>query len=181
MEDNTPPPLTLVHSADRRSDTIRVAIAVSQPLLRAGCRAILERDDRIALIGEANSADQAVELARGMDPVVVLIDVGLLGSECVQATRRLLDEPGVAVVLLSGPKSDSRCVWALRAGASRVLPRDAEADDLLGTVEAVAGGQTLPPRASRRARVQRARRRGSERRRANPRSAKERQSWNSDT
>jgi DNA-binding NarL/FixJ family response regulator len=143
--------LARVGGADIRSDTIRVVVAAGQAVVRAGCRVFLERDERIAVIGEATSCEQAVGLARGMGPLVVLMDVGLPGVDCVEATRRLVYEPGVTVVLLTASESDDRILAALRAGAAGVLHRDAEPDELVGTVEVVArGGAVLPAYLTRR-------------------------------
>jgi DNA-binding NarL/FixJ family response regulator len=182
-DDPAPPRrLTLIRGGAAGSETIRVAVAAGQAVVRAGCRFILGHEECVEVIGEATDAEQAVDLARGMGPVVVLMDVDLPGADGVEATRRLVDEPGVTVVVLSGSESDPRILSALYAGASGVLLRGFEPHELIQTVEVVAaGGAVLPPYVARRTIVELASPRRPARRRRSLRSARGRQSSNCGT
>jgi DNA-binding NarL/FixJ family response regulator len=144
------PRLTLVPSAGSASGTIRVAIAVRQPLVRAGLRALLDRDERITVIGEAATGEEALSLAGQIGRGVVLLDPSLPGLDCVQATRRALAEPEAAVLLLIASEIDDRIRAALLAGAGGVVLDDAEPDALIRAVEAMVGRAGLPPRRSAR-------------------------------
>jgi DNA-binding NarL/FixJ family response regulator len=135
--------LTLVRSAGIESDAIRVAVAVGKAVVRAGLRALLDREDRIAAVGEASNAEDALSLARGVAADVALVDVNMPGAGCVEATRRLRNEAGVAVVLLTAAEEDDRIDAALLAGASGVLLYDAGPQELVAAVELVAAGGTV--------------------------------------
>jgi DNA-binding NarL/FixJ family response regulator len=135
--------LTLVRSAGIESDAIRVAVTVGSAVVRAGLRALLDREDRIAAVGETANAEDALRLAREFAVDVALVDVNMPGAGCVEAIRRLRDEAGVAVVLLTAAKEDERIDAALHAGASGVLLYDAGPHELVAAVEVVAAGGTV--------------------------------------
>jgi DNA-binding NarL/FixJ family response regulator len=75
--------------------TIRVLIADDQALVRSGFRLILERDDGIEVVAEAENGDEAVTLAREHRPDVVLMDVRMPGMDGIAATRKLVDDPTI--------------------------------------------------------------------------------------
>jgi DNA-binding NarL/FixJ family response regulator len=121
----SPVACSLVDSADR-SQMIRVGIAHAQPLVRAGLRAVLERESGITVVDEAADGDDAVAIARRLRPDVVLLDVRLPGLDCVEATRRILAESSAAVIVVTTTEADPRVFSALKAGAAGVLLEDRE-------------------------------------------------------
>jgi DNA-binding NarL/FixJ family response regulator len=123
------------------SPAVRLLIADGHALVRAGFKVLLERDGRTAVVGEAATGEEAVSLARRLVPEVVLLDAGLPGLDSVEATRQILAEPGVAVLLLTSAESDERIFAALRAGASGLIFRDAEPAELAKAVQALARGE----------------------------------------
>lgn len=139
-------------NADRRAvGTIRVAIAHRQRVVRAGLRALLEREASIAVVDEAARGDEAVALARRLQPDVVVLDVSLPGLSCVEVTRRLLDETRVAVMLLAASETDARVLATLRAGAAGLLLEDREPAALVRAVRLLgAGGRLRGRRPGRR-------------------------------
>jgi CheY-like chemotaxis protein len=86
---STPRHLSLV-GAGPPPPTIRVVLVHERRLVRAGLRALLERDPGIAVIGEAASGDEAAGLARRLRPDVMLTDVELdkEPAELIRAVRR---------------------------------------------------------------------------------------------
>jgi DNA-binding NarL/FixJ family response regulator len=138
-------------SADQRAvGTIRVAIAHGQRLVRTGLRVLLDREAGIAVVDEAATADEAVALARRLQPDVVLLDVGLPGLGCVEVTRRILAGPPVAVMLLAASETDARVLATLRAGAAGLLLEDREPAALVRAVRLLGRGGRLRARRSRR-------------------------------
>jgi DNA-binding NarL/FixJ family response regulator len=120
---------------------ISVAIAHGQTLLRAGLRALLEREAGITVVAEAADGDGAVALARRVRPDVMLLDVRLPGLGCVETTQRILAE-SVAVMVLTATESDARVFASLRAGATGLLFEDRDPAALVQALRLLAGGGT---------------------------------------
>ena len=142
------PRLALVGQAERGKTPeaglcTRVMVADRHALVRAGLQALLEGSGRLTVVGEAATGDEAVALARRIDPDVVVIDAQLPGLDCIEASRRMLTESGVAVMLLISSDVDDRVIPALRAGVSGLLHTDAPPAELVRTVEALAWGESL--------------------------------------
>jgi DNA-binding NarL/FixJ family response regulator len=133
------------------SRDVRVLVADGESLPRAAFRALLESDERIRVVGEAATGEEAVAVAHRTRPDVVVMDATMPGLDSVEATGRMFADTGVAVMLLVTCEDDDRIFAALRAGASGLLRKDTEPAELLRAVEAVARGQAvLPPRLTRR-------------------------------
>jgi DNA-binding NarL/FixJ family response regulator len=121
------------------SPPVRVLVAHGQALVRAGLRALLEAAQRITVVGEASTGEDAVALARRLRPDVVMIDMRLPGLDSVEATGRMSAQEGVAVMLLTD--NEERIVAGLRAGATGLLLTDTEPAELERALEAVAQGE----------------------------------------
>jgi DNA-binding NarL/FixJ family response regulator len=135
--------LTLAGATDSVTRTIRVAVADGQELVRTRLRLVLERQEGIAVVGEAATGDEAVALVRRTRPDVVLMDVNVPGLDFVQATREMVAQPGIGVMLLSGREGDERIRAALRAGAAGLLLKDAAAAELVRAVRVLAQGAAV--------------------------------------
>jgi DNA-binding NarL/FixJ family response regulator len=125
---------------------IRVLIADDQTLVRAGFRSLLERGDEITVVAEAGDGGEAVALARRERPDVVLMDIRMPGTDGIEATQRIVDDPelrDVRVIVLTTFELDEYVFAALRAGASGFLLKDVEPDDLRSAVRTVAAGDAL--------------------------------------
>jgi len=122
---------------------VRVLVADGQALVRAGFRALLESGGRISVVGEASTGEEAVAEARRLRPDVVLLDATLPGLNCVEATGRILADPGIAVMLLTATEQDDRIFATLRAGASGLLLKDTEPAELVRAIELLARGDAL--------------------------------------
>jgi DNA-binding NarL/FixJ family response regulator len=125
------------------SRAVRVVIADGHALVRAGYRVLLDGQQAISVVGEASDGEQTVALAREVRPDVVLMDVNLPGLDSIDATRRLVADPAVPVLLLTPSASDERHCAALRAGARGLLLKNTEPDELVRAVEVVARGEAL--------------------------------------
>jgi DNA-binding NarL/FixJ family response regulator len=133
----------------RGAGTIRVAIAHGQRLVRAGLRALLEREAGITVVDEAADGDDAVAMARRLRPDVVLLDVRVPGLDCVEATRRILAE-SVAVMVLTATEADARVFASLKAGAAGLLLEDREPAALARALRVLVHGGRRRAHRSRR-------------------------------
>jgi DNA-binding NarL/FixJ family response regulator len=125
---------------------IRVLLADDQALVRAGFRALLDAQEDIEVVGEAEDGRQAVELARKFRPEVILMDIrmpvldGLAATREIAADRRL---DGVRIVILTTFELDDYVFEAIRGGAAGFLVKDTKPADLIEAVRVVAGGDAL--------------------------------------
>jgi len=123
---------------------IRVLLADDQALVRAGFRMILRAEPDIDVVGEAGHGREAVELARALEPDVVLMDLRMPELDGIEATRRIVDgADGPRVLVLTTFDLDEYVYEALRAGASGFLLKDAPEDQLVAGIKVVADGGSL--------------------------------------
>ncbi|MFN2502924.1 MAG: type II toxin-antitoxin system prevent-host-death family antitoxin [Acidimicrobiales bacterium] len=123
---------------------LRLVIADDQALVRTGLRLILESEDDIEVVGEAEDGDQAIIVTRRARPDVVLMDVQMPRMDGIEATRRIVGDGDVSrVVILTTFERDDYIFEALRAGASGFLLKNAPPEDLVHAVRVVAGGDAL--------------------------------------
>jgi DNA-binding NarL/FixJ family response regulator len=124
--------------------SIRVLVADDQALVRSGFRLILEAREDMEVVGEAEDGAEAVELARRVDPDVILMDVRMPKLDGVEATRRLTAAGSRArVVILTTFDLDEYVHEAIRAGASGFLLKDVQPAQLVDAVRVVAAGEAL--------------------------------------
>jgi DNA-binding NarL/FixJ family response regulator len=125
---------------------IRVLLADDQSLVRAGFRVLLDSDDGIEVVGEAEDGEQAVTLAQKLKPDVVLMDIRMPKRDGLAATQQLLADASLAdtrVLILTTFESDEYVFEALRLGASGFVIKDIEPAELLRAVRVVARGDAL--------------------------------------
>jgi DNA-binding NarL/FixJ family response regulator len=126
---------------------IRVLIADDQALVRAGFRMILDSEDDLEIVGEATDGAKAVELARELEPDVVLMDIRMPEMDGIEATRRVTGdgdaEGGPRVLMLTTFDLNEYVYEALRAGASGFLLKDVPPEQLAAGIRVVAGGEAL--------------------------------------
>jgi DNA-binding NarL/FixJ family response regulator len=129
---------------------IRVLLADDQQLVRAGFAMILDAEDDLTVVGQADDGETAVALARSLRPDVVLMDVRMPGMDGVAATREITPE-GIRVVILTTFELDEYVFDGLRAGASGFLVKHTRPTDLIRAVREVAAGNAqLSPGVTRR-------------------------------
>ena len=131
---------------------VRVLLVDDHPVVRSGLRAVLEATDRVEVVGEAASGEQALALTPGAKPDVVLMDLNLGdGMDGVATTTRILAaDQGVAdaarppaVLILTTYDHDADIVRAVEAGASGYLLKDASPEAIADAVAAAARGETV--------------------------------------
>jgi len=125
--------------------SVRVLIVDDQALVRAGFRMILESEPDVEIVGEASDGAEALEAARDLSPDVILMDIRMPNLDGLEATRRLLEEPGDVprVLMLTTFDLDEYVYEALRAGASGFMLKDTPPEQLVDAIHVVARGDAL--------------------------------------
>ena len=126
--------------------SIGILIADDEELVRTGFRMILETEDDFEVLGEASSGAEAVEMARSLQPQVVLMDIRMPGMDGLEATRRIVEAeetPSTRVLILTTFDQDEFVYQALRAGASGFLLKRTPAATLVEGIRVIADGDAL--------------------------------------
>jgi DNA-binding NarL/FixJ family response regulator len=125
---------------------ISVLIVDDQALVRGGFRALLDAQDDIEVVGEAEEGEVAIRLARKLTPDVILMDIRMPGLDGLEATKRITSDEQLRdtkVVILTTFDLDEYVFEALRTGASGFLVKNTEPAELIRGVRVVAGGDAL--------------------------------------
>ncbi len=125
---------------------IRVVLADDQALLRAGLRVLLDAEDDMEVVGEAEDGDEAIAAVRRLRPDVVVMDIRMPDLDGLAATREIVADPelaGVHIVVLTTFDLDEYVFEAIRAGATGFLLKDAEPTELLRAIRLAAAGEAL--------------------------------------
>ncbi len=134
------------------ADKITILITDDHALVRQGIRAFLELQADLAVIGEADSGEDAVRKAAELVPDVALMDLVMPGIGGVEATRQVkLVSPHSQIIVLTSYHEDEYIFPALRAGALSYVLKDVGPDELADTVRMAARGESvLHPRVAAR-------------------------------
>ena len=123
---------------------IRILIADDHLIIRQGLRLILETEKDFKLVGEASDGAEALSLSTELHPDVVLMDLRMPGMDGLTAIERLrVEQPDVAVVILTTFNEDELMLRGLQAGARGYLLKDTDRASLFDTIRAAARGETL--------------------------------------
>lgn len=112
------------------------------PVFRGGLRGVLELEDSLEIVGEAQDGQQALDMARQLRPQVILMDINLPYVNGMQATRELTGErDDVAVIILTAYHDDEQMLQAMRVGASGYFPKEVAPSELLEAIRTVSRGK----------------------------------------
>ncbi|MGH3390552.1 MAG: response regulator [Actinomadura sp.] len=134
------------------SSPIKTLIVDDEWMVRTTLRTVMESAPDITVAGEASDGVEAVDLARTLEPDVVIMDIRMPRADGLTATERMarLDRPPQVVVLTTFDL-DEYVHAALRHGAVGFLLKDASADEMLAAVRSAARGDAMiSPRVTRR-------------------------------
>lgn len=131
---------------------IRILIVDDHAVVRQGLKMFLGLDAELEIVGEAVDGKQALQMARELQPDVILMDLLMPVMDGIQATAAVRAElPDTEVIALTSVLEDSSVVGAIRAGAIGYLLKDTQSDELIRSIKAAADGQVqLSPRAAAR-------------------------------
>jgi DNA-binding NarL/FixJ family response regulator len=125
-------------------ESIRVLIADDHPLFRDGMLGLLGSLADMKVVGEASSGEQAIELARELQPDVILMDIKMPGINGIEATREILHtSPRIGVLVVTMFEDDDSVFAAMRAGARGYLLKDSSSQEVGHAIRAVASGEAI--------------------------------------
>ena len=123
---------------------MRIVLVDDHEVVRLGLRVLLEQSDHFEVVGEANNAKEAVEIAGKFRPDIVLMDIRLPGASGIEACEEITQlYPEVRVVMLTSYAEDEMLFSAIRAGASGYLLKQINSEDLIRSLESVRRGDAL--------------------------------------
>jgi DNA-binding NarL/FixJ family response regulator len=123
---------------------IRVFLCDDHDVVRRGLRDLLEAEDDIEVVGEADSAEQAVRRIGALRPDVAVLDVRLPDGDGVEVCRDVRSaHPEVACLMLTSFSDDEALFDAVMAGAAGYLLKQVRENDLVSAVRTVAAGGSL--------------------------------------
>ena len=126
---------------------VSVLLVDDHALIRRGLTDLIRYESDLNVAGEASNGQEAVEAARKLNPDVIVMDLMMPEMDGVEATRRIKAErPDSRILILTTFGTSADVARAMAAGASGAIMKDAETDDQLAAIRAVAaGGKAFSP------------------------------------
>jgi len=126
------------------AEKITVLLVDDHALVRRGFRRLLEDDSDIAVIGEGSTGDEAIRLAKELEPTVIVMDAAMPGTNGLAATRAIMSStPSSLILMLSMHAEETLVRQAMAAGARGYILKNALDLDLAAAVKRVAAGETV--------------------------------------
>jgi two-component system nitrate/nitrite response regulator NarL len=123
-------------------DEIRILTVDDTGLFRRSIAALLDQQEGMTVVGEAENGLEAVEKANALKPDLVVMDIEMPVMDGVEATRLIREQlPGVKVVMLTVSEADEHLFDAIRFGAQGYLLKDLQPSALFDLVRAVMRGE----------------------------------------
>jgi two-component system response regulator NreC len=120
----------------------RLILVDDHQVIRSGLRMLLAGEKDLEIIGEAGTAQEAMDKIANESPNVVIMDIGLPDFSGIDATRMIKARyPGVAVIALTIHEDEEYFFRMLEAGASGYVPKRAAPEELLTAIRAAAKGE----------------------------------------
>lgn len=121
---------------------IRLLLVDDHAVVRVGLRMMLESEEGMEIVGEADSASEAINQVAKLKPQVVLMDIGLPDLSGIDATREIKRlYPEISIVALTIHEDEEYFFKMLEVGASGYVPKRAAPDELVSAIEAAARGE----------------------------------------
>jgi two-component system, NarL family, response regulator DevR len=127
------------------TNKLSVMLVDDHEVVRQGLRSLLESEEDIEVVAEAESRQKAVENARSYNPQVVVMDVRMPGDGGgVEACRDIRDEnPDIQVIMLTSYSDDEALFNSIMAGAAGFVLKQIRGHDLVDAIRKVGAGQSL--------------------------------------
>jgi DNA-binding NarL/FixJ family response regulator len=131
------------NSAQLKNKTT-ILIVDDHPLVRHALKDLIEGQNDMEVIGEAENGKEAVGLTRRLLPDMVIMDIGMPIMNGLEATRQIKTQcPGIAVLVLTVHTDREHVIGILEAGAAGYLTKVIFGDEVIKAIRAIAGGETV--------------------------------------
>ena len=118
--------------------SIKILLAEDQVVMREGLRSLIDLQADMEVVGEANDGQVAVDLARKLQPDVIIMDVAMPNMNGIEATHLIKAKmPDVKIIALSVHDNREYVMGMVRAGISGYLLKDCAFDELLRAIQTV--------------------------------------------
>ena len=122
-------------------EKIRLLIVEDDKLFRTTLSVSLQENPNIDVIGEAENGEQAVKLAKELNPDMILMDLGLPEMSGIEATEKILAaNPNIEIIVLTSHSNEDEAMDALNAGAISYARKDIKFEHLAMIVQTVHRG-----------------------------------------
>jgi len=126
------------------SNTVRNLIADDHSVVRAGLRALLERQGRFRVVAEASTGEEAIAKAEELLPDVAVLDIRMPGMSGIEACRQIVERvQGCRVIMLTSYAEDELLFAAIQAGASGYVLKRIGDNELILAVDRVSRGEGM--------------------------------------
>ena len=127
-----------------QGNVIRILLVDDHALVREGTRRLLETEKDVQVVAEASSGEEAIEVARSLQPDIAVMDIAMPGIGGIEATRAIKKYcPETAVLILSAYDDEPYLLALLDAGAAGFLLKNVHGQELIQAIRAVARGESL--------------------------------------
>lgn len=121
----------------------RILIVDDHALLRAGLKALLERDPALEVVGEADNGKDAIQAVGRLSPHLVLMDLTMPGMNGIEAVTQIKQRyPEVRILILTLHKTEEFIHGSLKAGADGYILKDASHEELKLAIQSILRGKT---------------------------------------
>ena len=121
---------------------ITVLIADDNNHIRETLKTLLEGNDDISVIGEAKNGEEAIKMALGLSPDIVIMDINMSPVNGFEATRKILKvDPSIKIIGLSMHKESSYCNNMMRLGAKGYLVKSSSYSEIIVAIKEVSAGR----------------------------------------
>ncbi len=120
---------------------INLVLADDHVLVRKGLKAMLDTDEELCVIGEADNGVEAVELAKKLNPDILILDIRMPLKNGLEAAAEINSvSPNIKTLILSMHDTEEYVLQALSAGASGYLLKDTDKGEFVKALKQVYNG-----------------------------------------
>lgn len=126
------------------SEVLKVMLVDDHEVVRKGIRALIEGNDDMEVVAEAESGEQAIDSAAIHTPDVIIMDIRMPDVSGVEACREIKNRfPGIQVVMLTSYSDDQALFESIMAGAAGFVLKQIRGNELVDAVRTVGSGKSL--------------------------------------